>query len=87
MHKAVRNVTRLLERIKDYEKRVVERQGRLGREDYEALLGALALLARTLSPFAPHIAEQLLLALGQEASVGFPVEEEAFPDLSMARNN
>jgi leucyl-tRNA synthetase len=86
MHKAVRNVTRLLERIKDYEKRVVERQGRLGREDYEALLAALALLARTLSPFAPHIAEELLVALGRDASVGFPANGESiFPP--MARNN
>ena len=86
MHKAVRNVTRLLERIKDYEKRVVKRQGRLGREDYEALLEALALLARTLSPFAPHIAEQLLVALGRDASVGFPAGE-TIAGLSMARNN
>ena len=86
MHKAVRNVTRLLERIKDYEKRVVKRQGQLGREDYEALLEALALLARTLSPFAPHIAEQLLIALGRDASVGFPAGGEAFR-LSMAGNN
>jgi len=87
MHKAVRNVTRLLERIKDYEKRVVKRQGQLGREDYKALLEALALLARTLSPFAPHIAEQLLLALGREASVGFPAGGETFDGLSMAGNN
>jgi len=87
MHKAVRNVTRLLERIKDYEKRVVKRQGRLGREDYEALLEALALLARTLSPFAPHVAEELLLALGRDASVGFPAGGEALGGLSMARNN
>ncbi|HET7052432.1 MAG TPA: class I tRNA ligase family protein [Solirubrobacterales bacterium] len=86
MHKAVRNVTRLLERIKDYEKRVVARQGRLGREDYEALLAALALLARTLSPFAPHIAEELLIALDQDASVGFPVGGESV-SLPMARNN
>ncbi|HET9163066.1 MAG TPA: class I tRNA ligase family protein [Solirubrobacterales bacterium] len=86
MHKAVRNVTRLLERIKDYEKRVVKRQGRLGREDYEALLEALALLARTLSPFAPHIAEELLVALGRDASVGFPAGGEAV-FLPMARNN
>jgi leucyl-tRNA synthetase len=66
MHKAVRNVTRLLERIQDYEKRIVKRRGGLSRADYEALLEALALLARVLSPFAPHIAEQLLLVLGQE---------------------
>jgi leucyl-tRNA synthetase len=87
MHKAVRNVTRLLERIKDYEKRVVKRQGQLGREDYAALLEALALLARTLSPFAPHIAEQLLVALERDPSVGFPAGGAAFDDLSMARNN
>jgi len=86
MHKAVRNVTRMLERIKDYEKRVAQRRGELGREDYEALLEALALLARTLTPFAPHIAEQLLLALGRDASVGFPVQGEGLA-LSIARNN
>ncbi len=86
MHKAVRNVTRLLERIKDYEKRIVKRRGQLGREDYAALLEALALLARTLSPFAPHIAEELLLALGRDASVGFPAGGEAV-SASMASNN
>jgi leucyl-tRNA synthetase len=86
MHKAVRNVTRLLERIKDYEKRIVKRRGQLGREDYETLLEALALLARTLSPFAPHIAEELLIALGQDASVGFPAGGEAI-SVSMASNN
>ncbi len=76
MHKAVRNVTRLLERIQDYEKRIVKRRGGLSAADYETLLEALALLARSLSPFAPHIAEQLLLALGRDASVGFPAEGE-----------
>jgi leucyl-tRNA synthetase len=86
MHKAVRNVTRLLERIKDYEKRIVERRGQLGREDCEALLEALALLARALSPFAPHIAEQLLIDLGRDASVGFPARGETLSLLS-ARNN
>jgi leucyl-tRNA synthetase len=59
-------VTRLLERIQDYEKRIVKRRGSLSREDFEALLGALSLLARALAPLAPHVAEQLLLALGHE---------------------
>jgi len=86
MHKAVRNVTRMLERIKDYEKRVAKRRGRLGREDFEALLEALVLVARTLSPFAPHLAEELLVALGRDASVGFPARGEILP-LSMAKNN
>jgi leucyl-tRNA synthetase len=79
MHKAVRNVTRLLERVQDYEKRIVKRRGALSRADYETLLEALALLARSLSPFAPHVAEQLLLALGRDASVGFPAEGEGLP--------
>jgi leucyl-tRNA synthetase len=66
MHKAVRNVTRLLERIQDYEKRIVKRRGALGRDDFDALLEALALLAQVLVPLAPHVAEQLLLVLGRE---------------------
>jgi leucyl-tRNA synthetase len=66
MHKAVRNVTRLLERIQDYEKRVVARRGELCREDSEALLEALRLLAQVLAPLAPHVAEQLLIVLGCE---------------------
>jgi leucyl-tRNA synthetase len=86
MHKAVRNVTRLLERIKDYEKRIVQRRGQLSSEDFDTLLEALVLLARTLSPLAPYIAEELLIALGRDASVGFPAGEEPFP-LSIARNN
>ncbi len=38
MHNAVRNVIRLLDRIKDYEKRVLKHSGALCREDHEALL-------------------------------------------------
>ena len=63
MHKAVRNLTRLLERIQDFEKRVVQRRGQLGRADVEALVAALNLLAQALAPFAPHIAEELLEGL------------------------
>ncbi|HEX6228281.1 MAG TPA: class I tRNA ligase family protein [Solirubrobacterales bacterium] len=66
MHKAVRNVTRLFERIQDYEKRIVKRRGALSRDDFESLLEALGLLAEVLAPLAPHIAEELLLALGRE---------------------
>ena len=72
MHKAVRNVTRLLERIQDYEKRIVKRRGALSSADFETLLAALALLARVLAPFAPHIAEQLLIDLGEEDGPGLP---------------
>jgi leucyl-tRNA synthetase len=71
MHKAVRNVTRLFERIQDFEKRVLARHGELGRADAEAQVAALLLLARVLAPFAPHAAEALLLAGGQDAN-GLP---------------
>jgi leucyl-tRNA synthetase len=66
MHKAVRDVTRLFERIQDFEKRIVKRRGALSRADAEAQVAALVLLARTLAPFAPHLAEALLLEAGHE---------------------
>jgi leucyl-tRNA synthetase len=69
MHKAVRNVTRLFERIQDYEKRVVQRRGQLSRADAEALADALVLLLRVLAPFAPHFSEGLLLAAGRKEEV------------------
>ena len=62
MHSAVRNVMRLFDRIRDYEKRVIAKRGSLCTEDREALLAALEMLARVLLPFAPHIAEELLFA-------------------------
>jgi leucyl-tRNA synthetase len=69
MHSAVRNVMRLFDRIRDYEKRVIAKRGSLCTEDHEALLAALRTLARVLVPFAPHIAEELLLSSpGADAS-------------------
>ena len=62
MHSAVRNVMRLFDRIRDYEKRVIAKRGSLCAEDHEALVAALQTLARVLMPFAPHIAEELLIA-------------------------
>jgi leucyl-tRNA synthetase len=72
MHKAVRNLTRLFERIQDFEKRVVKRRGQLSRPDAQAQVEALLLLARALAPFAPHAAEQLLLDAGQEDGPELP---------------
>jgi leucyl-tRNA synthetase len=72
MHKAVRNITRLFERIQDFEKRVVKRRGQLDRADAEAQIAALVLLARTLAPFAPHTAEELLLGSGREEGAVLP---------------
>ncbi len=66
MHSAVRNVMRLFDRIKDFEKRVLarEREPRRGQQR-GAARGAL-LLAQLLGPFAPHIAEELWIAFGNE---------------------
>jgi leucyl-tRNA synthetase len=65
MHKAVRNLTRLFERIQDFEKRVIARRGQLSRADAQAQVAALTQLAEALVPFAPHAGEALL----QEARV------------------
>ncbi len=72
MHTAVRNVTRLFERIQDFEKRIVQRRGALCREDADAQVVALVVLAQALAPFAPHAAEGLLIASGQEDGPGLP---------------
>jgi leucyl-tRNA synthetase len=64
MHSAVRNVMRLFDRIKDFEKRVLAREGALSRVNHDALIEALGLLAQLLGPLAPHAAEELWLACG-----------------------
>jgi leucyl-tRNA synthetase len=66
MHSAARNVMLLFDRIRDFEKRVLERQPELSRANSDALLEALAVLAQVLGPLAPHISEELWLALGHE---------------------
>jgi leucyl-tRNA synthetase len=66
MHSAVRNVMRLFDRIKDFEKRVLARQDELGAVNRDALIDALTLLAQVLGPLAPHVAEELWIAFGGE---------------------
>jgi leucyl-tRNA synthetase len=66
MHSAVRNVMRLFDRIKDFEKRVIARAGELDATNRDALIEALALLAQVLGPLTPHLAEELWLAFGRE---------------------
>jgi leucyl-tRNA synthetase len=66
MHSAVRNVMRLFDRIRDFEKRVIARQGELSRLDVDALIDALTLLSQLLGPLAPHLAEELWIALGHD---------------------
>jgi leucyl-tRNA synthetase len=66
MHSAVRNVMRLFDRIKDFEKRVLARDGQLSPANREALGEGLKVLLQMLGPLVPHLAEELWIALGQE---------------------
>jgi leucyl-tRNA synthetase len=66
MHSAVRNVMRLFDRIKDFEKRVLARDGALSRANHEALVEALGVLAQMLGPLVPHMAEELWISFGRE---------------------
>jgi leucyl-tRNA synthetase len=68
MHSAARNVMTLFDRIKDFEKRVLQRQPELSAANTEALLEALGVLAQVLGPLAPHISEALWLALGHDVA-------------------
>ncbi len=72
MHSAVRNVMRLFDRIKDYEKLVLQRTDALRGADQEALLDALGVLAQLLAPLAPHIAEELWISLGNDGDTQTP---------------
>ena len=70
MHKAVRNVTRLFERIQDFEKRVVKRRGELEpRRRRGPGRGAGPAPAQPWRRSRPHSAEGLLLAAGREDDV------------------
>ena len=79
MHSAVRNVMRLFDRIKDFEKRVIAREGELSRANLEALIEALTLLVQMLGPLAPHLAEELWIAFGHEG----PAAQTPWPAVSL----
>lgn len=68
-HRAARNVMTLVERIRDFEKRVLRAQDELTPSDTAALQAALLDAVRMLAPLAPHIAEELWAGAGQEGLV------------------
>jgi leucyl-tRNA synthetase len=78
MHKAIRNLTRLFERIQQFEQQL-KKKGQLDTVDAEALVAAILLLARALLPFAPHAAEAILLDSGRFTSDDLP---GVWPDAS-----
>jgi leucyl-tRNA synthetase len=68
-HRAARNVMTLVERIRDFERRVLKIQDALTPSDTHALQRALLDAVVMLAPLAPHIAEELWAAAGQEGLV------------------
>lgn len=81
MHTAVRDVMRLFDRIKDFEKRVREREREPSPANRAALGDALAVLAQMLGPLAPHIAEEVWIGLGNDGDtqMPWPVVSSAVP--------
>lgn len=69
LHRAARNVMTLVERVRDFEQRVVRQQGELTASDTAALQRALLTAVQLLAPLAPHVAEELWAAAGQEGLV------------------
>jgi leucyl-tRNA synthetase len=68
-HRAARNVMTLVERVRDFERRVLRQQDSLTPSDSHALQRALLDAVIMLAPLAPHIAEELWAAAGQEGLV------------------
>jgi leucyl-tRNA synthetase len=68
-HRAARNVMTLVERVRDFEKRVLRVQDSLTPSDQAAMQRALLDAVIMLAPLAPHIAEELWSAAGQEGLV------------------
>jgi leucyl-tRNA synthetase len=68
LHTAVRNVMRLFDRIKDFEKRASARAEGLSALNLDSILDALSTLVQLLGPFVPHVAEELWIELGKTES-------------------
>jgi leucyl-tRNA synthetase len=65
MQRAVKNAMRLFERIEEFETKARRaNRNELSPADARAIADALTVLAQLLTPFAPHIGEELWLASG-----------------------
>jgi leucyl-tRNA synthetase len=68
MQRAVKNAMRLFERIEEFEQKARRaNRGELAPVDARAIAAALTVLAQLLTPFAPHVGEELWLASGGSA--------------------
>jgi leucyl-tRNA synthetase len=68
-HRAARNVMTLVERIRDFERRVLRSSESMSASDTAALQGALLDAVRMLAPLAPHVCEELWAAADQPGLV------------------
>jgi leucyl-tRNA synthetase len=67
MHRATRNLILLLDRVEDFERRIVKKRAVLTERDREAVASALRLLVQLIAPIAPHMAEELWWSTGQRS--------------------
>jgi leucyl-tRNA synthetase len=79
-HRATRNLVELLNRIEDFERRVVEYRGEVAGRDTEALAAALLTFTRLLAPIAPTLAAELWESAGGAGTV----HEAAWPERRQA---
>jgi leucyl-tRNA synthetase len=78
MQRAVKNAMRLFDRIEEFETKATRaNRGRLATADAHAIAGALTVLAQLLTPFAPHVGEELWLASGRAGDDEQPPWPEA----------
>lgn len=59
MHRAVRNIMLLLDRIEEFQRRAEARPAGADALDRQATMGALVILLRLLAPVAPHVAQEI----------------------------
>ncbi|HEX2070362.1 MAG TPA: class I tRNA ligase family protein [Thermoleophilaceae bacterium] len=79
MQRAVKNAMRLFDRIEEFEtKSRRANRGDLAPADARAIADALTVLAQLLTPFAPHVGEELWLASGAAT----PGQEAPWPSVA-----
>ena len=69
LHRATRNIMALWERISSFEEAVLANSSKLTDRDQEAVVVSLLVLVRLMAPVAPHLAEELWAASGQDKFV------------------
>ncbi|HEU0019581.1 MAG TPA: class I tRNA ligase family protein [Thermoleophilaceae bacterium] len=73
MQRAVKNAMRLFERIEEFDEKARRaNRGELAPADAHAIAAALTVLAQLLTPFAPHVGEEIWIASGAEGPATWP---------------